>query len=770
MMRILLLGICLLSNLTASVVFSNATLWPNGILYYTIDSAIPNQQRILDAIQMWNSSTPLQIVPRTTQANYVQFVRVSGPGAVCESSLGMVGGAQSIEILDGCTTGMIAHEIGHAFGLQHEQARTDRNSFVTVLFENVDKRRYLNFEQAPALNKSYGYYDYDSIMHYAPKTFGVNDADTIESVPVGIPFGQRGALSAQDIDGVSRAYGFVPASTTITSAPAGLMVTVDGNQVQTPHTFNWSAGSSHSISAPSTEGNTPAYAFVRWSDGGDTSHTITASSDLTVFCAEFQERNLLSASVAAGNGTVTPQPMSMDGSYPARQPVLVQASPASGSVFVSWGTSTDLLANGESGSASSVVSEVLNPSTQFLATFSSSPVTTVDSKPTGRRIAVDGTMYFTPASFTWQPGTSHTLDAQTNQTDTTGTAVFPFTSWQDGNSSSTRTITAGSGSGSFVATYAPRYLLTVSTVGNGAVAASPSSADGYYDAGAVVQITATPAAGSFFRYWLGDPTGGNPSISVTMDQQKMATAYFNSINSILVTSALSYVANPVFNQTGAGVAPGELVSVFGNNIGPSSFTSGQLDSGKFTTLLAGVQVAFSGVAAPIIFAAPNQINAVVPAGLSGATTLVVSTKNGALTGSVGVNLDATAPALATADTSGRGPIAALNQDGSFNSAAHPAARGSVMTLYATGGGQWANPFPDGQAAGNDLVVPVAPVQVRVGKLPAKVLYAGTAPGLVNGVLQVNVQLPDELLGGSAIPIQLIAGDLASPPFTTIAAQ
>ena len=60
--------------------------------------------------------------------------------------------------------------------------------------------------------------------------------------------------------------------------------------------------------------------------------------------------------------------------------------------------------------------------------------------------------------------------------------------------------------------------------------------------------------------------------------------------------------------------------------------------------------------------------------------------------------------------------------------------------------------------------------VRVGKLPAQVLYAGTAPGLVNGALQINIVLPKELLGGPAVPIQISVGNNTSPPGTTLAVK
>jgi len=72
--------------------------------------------------------------------------------------------------------------------------------------------------------------------------------------------------------------------------------------------------------------------------------------------------------------------------------------------------------------------------------------------------------------------------------------------------------------------------------------------------------------------------------------------------------------------------------------------------------------------------------------------------------------------------------------------------------------------------GLDLVRLKAPTYVRTGKLPAEVLYAGSIPTAVYGALLVQIRLPQELLGGPAVPIQLIFGNYASPPGTTIAVQ
>ena len=102
-----------------------------------------------------------------------------------------------------------------------------------------------------------------------------------------------------------------------------------------------------------------------------------------------------------------------------------------------------------------------------------------------------------------------------------------------------------------------------------------------------------------------------------MDRQRLATAFFNNISGILVTNAASYRANPLFNFTGGAVAPAELVSVFGTNIGPAPNSND------------AVQVTFDGFPAPITYAGPNQINAIVPAAVTpGVNTNVRVLKNG----------------------------------------------------------------------------------------------------------------------------------------------
>jgi uncharacterized protein (TIGR03437 family) len=764
-----------------SVAYTSASLWPGGVLPYTLDPALTpdQQQNVLAGIQHWNTHTPFTIRPRASESNYVEFAYDSSTEVACESWVGMQGGQQAITITPNCTAGLVIHEIGHALGLLHEQSRSDRNAWVTVLYPDIDKRYVGNFDQYLDASRDYGYFDYDSIMIYGPSDFSSNFLDTMETVPVGIPIGQRNGLSAGDIDGVSRLYGFIPSTTTITTAPAGLTVTVDGAPVQSPASYPWTPGSTHTIAVDSSigaAGADPLYAFVRWSDGGGATHGITASSSQTVFCAQFQTQHLFTVGVDSnGGGSAAATPAFSSGYYPERQPVKVTATPAGGSQFVRWNGSTNLYASGFSASASPVTVEVASPNRQYTASFTSAPLAIFKSQPACQFITIDGTSWMLPFNQAWTVGSQHMLSVSATQYANDNTVRYQFTGWEDGSTQTTRNVTFTGGT-TYTANFKTQYLLTTSYVyvGSGSVTVSPPSADGYYDAGSTVQVTATPASGWALRYWLGDSVYNG---AVVMDQQRSVTAYFDLGAPLAFTplNAASYKASPAFTSAGFTVAPGELLTVFGSGIGPASPTVGQADSqGLMPTNLGGTRIFFDGVAAPLLYVDQYQLNAVVPAGVAGkSSTLVTVQRNLAAFGSpLSMSVAGTAPAFATLDGSGTGQVAAENQDNSINSPSNPAAPGTVIQMWATGAGLLLRSIPDGQMMTDmsALTVPVAPVYVRLGKLPAQIQYAGSAPWLVNGVMQVNVWIPDELIGNPAVPVQLIIGDYSSPPGTTIAVK
>jgi astacin len=178
--------------------------WPNALIPYTIDPGLPNQARITDAITHWEANTPVHFHVRTSEADYITFF--PDPKG-CASWVGRQGGQQGIWLASGCSTGNAIHEIGHTVGLWHEQSREDRNSFVTIHYENIEAGYEHNFDQHIADGDDVGGYDYGSIMHYPNWAFSKNGLDTI-TPPAGVSIGQREALSFGDIMAVAYMYGF----------------------------------------------------------------------------------------------------------------------------------------------------------------------------------------------------------------------------------------------------------------------------------------------------------------------------------------------------------------------------------------------------------------------------------------------------------------------------------------------------------------------------------------------------------------------------------
>jgi uncharacterized protein (TIGR03437 family) len=234
--------------------------------------------------------------------------------------------------------------------------------------------------------------------------------------------------------------------------------------------------------------------------------------------------------------------------------------------------------------------------------------------------------------------------------------------------------------------------------------------------------------------------------------------------------AVTSVVNAAGFQSGA-VAPGEIISIFGSGIGPATGTSWQFVNGVALTTLAQTEILFNGTPTPLIYVSATQINAIVPYEVAGSGSVSMQISyQGSLTGVVSLNVAATAPGLFTADGSGSGAGAILNSDNSLNTAANPAAAGSIVQIFATGEGVTNPASTDGKLqSGATLPKPVAAVSVTIGGQPATVQYAGTAPGSVAGFLQVNAVVPSGLPSGPE-PIVLKVGNASSQAGVTVAVR
>ncbi len=236
-------------------------------------------------------------------------------------------------------------------------------------------------------------------------------------------------------------------------------------------------------------------------------------------------------------------------------------------------------------------------------------------------------------------------------------------------------------------------------------------------------------------------------------------------------ASLSVVVNTASGLSGA-VAPGEVVSLIGQGLGPETPAEGFFDdAGLESTTVGGTRVLFGGVPAPLLYASGAQVTAVVPYEVDGAAETEVHVEaNGEASNSLQLEVAPCAPALFTADSSGQGQALAFHADQSPNSAAKPAARGSAVTLFGTGEGQTSPKGVTGLRAGNTGPVPVLPVRVFIGSAEAEVLYAGGGGGQVAGIFQLNIRVPQSAPGGAAVPVTFYAGETASQPGVTMAVE
>lgn len=275
-----------------------------------------------------------------------------------------------------------------------------------------------------------------------------------------------------------------------------------------------------------------------------------------------------------------------------------------------------------------------------------------------------------------------------------------------------------------------------------------------------------------------NPTGlaaGTYNGTVTVTSAGASNSPQTVAVTLVVTPATLPVPTTVVNAASGipgALAPGEIISIYGTYLGPAKGVGLIVSGGKVQTTLAGIQVLFDGLAAPLLYVSSGQINAVVPFELNGRfqTRMQVS-NNGTVSSTLDLAVTPAAPGLFTLTQNGMGQGAILNSTGNVNGTNSPAAKGSIIVLYATGGGETTPIGVTGAVTPIDGtgLKQISGVTVMVGGQAATVLYAGSAPGFVEGALQINVQLPANVLTGQ-LPVLMMVNGGSSQPGVTVAVQ
>lgn len=257
-------------------------------------------------------------------------------------------------------------------------------------------------------------------------------------------------------------------------------------------------------------------------------------------------------------------------------------------------------------------------------------------------------------------------------------------------------------------------------------------------------------------------TGGRQSVTVPV---AVTVTTDGPVQPMLLGSVASAAS-----ELPAAVSPGEIIAIHGQNLGPTTPAGPSVSAnGQFSTTVAGVRVLIGGIPAPILYASQYEINTVVPYEVAGQSALSVQVQNmSGFAPAWDIPSAGSAPGIFTADGTGVGGGAILNQDNSLNTSSNPAAAGTVIQIFATGEGLTNPPGATGSLA-QSLHQPVLPVSVTIGGLQAQVVYAGSAPSEIQGLFQVNAIVPAGIPTSDAVLVLLTVG-LAPSQTATIAVR
>lgn len=527
--------------------------------------------------------------------------------------------------------------------------------------------------------------------------------------------------------------------------------------------FDFLPGTSHRIGAPPAQQDSTGawWVFSVFSDGlGQNGTYVTDSQTNTP--------DLVTADFIPGMQTVilTNPPglqVSVDGTTAWQSYSFVWGQ---GSTHTISAPATQVDANGRmwqftnwsnGGSASQTITVPSSgPGMVVTANYAEMGQVQVTSVPAGLTFTIGGNSCTTPCAVNQASGTQVQITAPSS-IPLSQTMRLDFTSWSGGGPATAAfQATFTQGVQSFTANYQTSYLLTaVSNPANsGTFKTSPASPDGFFASGTQVSITPVPNSGYKFAGWTGDLSGVFTPGYLTMGGAHSVVANMTSVPTIPPTGIIN-AAGPTPDGS---VAPGSIISIYGQNLA-GTLINGPTD--PLSQTLGNVTVTVNNMLMPLLFVSPGQINAQVPAELTDGTYTLTVNWQGQPPVSGTFTVKQNAPGVFTQPNSQNTPLAAaLHQDGTLITAASPARRGEIVSLYGTGFGLTQNIIDGFPAPLTPLIPATGPVSITASGVTVPATWAGAAPTLV-GTDIVQLQIVDSLPSATTLNLTVSAGSSQS---------
>jgi uncharacterized protein (TIGR03437 family) len=741
-------------KLLRSVVIDNENRrWPGAVVHYVIDSGMRNPQRAVDAIRHWEERTPFRFVERTSESAYV---RIRSVDSGCSSAVGRTGGEQHVNLADGCSTVTTVHELGHAIGFWHTQARLDRDRHVRVRYENIERAAWGQYDSRLSDGVDLGPYDYNSVMHYTDRGFASKPGPTMQSVPLGIPLGVTSGLSAADAAAAYQLAGQSPPEVTITTAPPGLTVVVDGEEYTTPVRFPWKPGEVHRVSVPLNQnlssGLVQRQRFVDWSHDPEAglATDIVVNGETFVYQARYQQMARLTVPrppVPMEGGWIEVWPASADSYYPSGTEIRLTAHPNPGLKFHRWQDSgRDGFSPGAqfAGWSANPLTVRIDRDLNIVALFTDKPLTTITSTAPHVSITVDNARVFSPASFLWEPGSQHQISVPERVNTFVTSIVHQFQNWSHG-AGSVHAYTAGAESATLTANFRTTYSISAREATGpqpGNIRLTPSSPDGFYDHGLLLTVEGLDTTTGRFLHWAGGLGGRRNPEQLVIEEPAQFIAVSTAGGGIPASSFLGAATQ----QTGPYV-PGQSFLLYRFNDELTAPVQAQHWGGlELPVEMAGVRVLFNGYPAPLREVNSRTITGIVPEQIAGQKSAFITVfQHGQLIGQRFVSLMPSSPGVFTRRGTGQGDALAWNEDWVNNAPESPVGQWQQFHFLATGFG--ATGPPEFSSRRTQQVRPVCRMGVELGTTEVEVTNIEAFDDLPPGVFRIWARVPEGLSPG-----------------------